>query len=167
MPESTQHKLDRVRPPRVQITYDVEVGGAIQVKELPFVAGVLADLYGQQEPQQPLKDRKFTQIDRDNFNDVLGKINPKLKLKVKNRLTSDGGNLSVELDFKHLDDFHPTQIVKKVDALSKLLDTRQRLIDLLAKLDGNDVLTERLQKMLGDMESVQQVRKAIAARSEG
>jgi type VI secretion system protein ImpB len=97
----------------------------------------------------------------------LAKIHPKLKLKVKNRLTSDGGNLSVELDFNHLDDFHPTQIVKRVDALSKLLETRQRLIDLLAKLDGNDVLTERLQKMLSDMESVQQVRKAIAARSEG
>lgn len=167
MAESTQHKLDRVRPPRVQITYDVEVGGAIQVKELPFVAGVLADLFGQQEPAQALKERKFTQIDRDNFNEVLAKINPKLKLKVKNRLTTDGGNLSVELNFKQLDDFHPTQIVRSVDSLSKLLETRQRLIDLLAKLDGNDVLTERLQKMLGDMESVQQVRKAISARSEG
>lgn len=166
MPESTQHKLDRVRPPRVQITYDVEVGGAIQTKELPFVAGILADLFGQQEPRQPLKERKFVQIDRDNFNEVLANVAPKLKLKVPNRLTEDGGNLSVELDFAHIDDFHPAQIVKRVEPLAKLLAARQKLIDLLAKLDGNDVLAERLQKMIGDMESLQQVRKALAAKSE-
>lgn len=166
MPESTQHKLDRVRPPRVQITYDVEIGGAIQSKELPFVAGVLADLYGQREPQQALKERKFVQIDRDNFNDVMASLNPMLKLKVPNRLTSDGGNLAVALEFSHLDDFHPTQIVKRVDVLAKLLETRQKLVDLLAKLDGNDQLTERLKKLIGDMESLQQVRKALTAKSE-
>lgn len=166
MPESTQHKLDRVRPPRVQITYDVEIGGAIQTKELPFVAGVLADLFGQQEPKQSLKERKFVQIDRDNFNEVLANVAPKLKLKVLNRLTSDGGNLSVELNFAHMDDFHPTQLVKRVAPLAKLLETRQKLIDLLAKLDGNDVLAEKLQKMIGDTESLSQVRKALAAKSE-
>lgn len=166
MPESTQHKLDRVRPPRVQITYDVEIGGAMQQKELPFVAGVLADLFGQQTPQQALKDRKFTQIDRDNFNEVLGKINPTLKLKVPNRLTRDGGNLSVDLEFRHLDDFHPAQVVKRVRPLATLLETRQKLIDLLAKLDGNDVLAEKLQAMLADANKLEEVRKALAARSE-
>lgn len=164
MAESTQHKLDRVRPPRVQITYDVEIGDAIQTKELPFVAGILSDLFGQTEPQQPLKERKFTQIDRDNFNEVLANIRPSLKLKVPNRLTSDGGNLSVELDFKHLDDFHPAELVKRVPALAQLLETRQRLVDLLAKLDGNDVLASRLQQMLSDMNALELVRKAIAAK---
>lgn len=167
MAESTQHKLDRVRPPRVQITYDVEVGGAIQTKELPFVGGILADLFGQQTPAVPLKERKFTQIDRDNFNEVMASIVPKLRLKVPNRLTTDGGNLAVELEFKHLDDFHPTQLVKRVDALRKLLETRQTLIDLLAKLDGNDVLAARLQKLISDMEGLQQVRKALAAKAQG
>src|SRR5690349_97401 len=130
MPESTQHKLDRIRPPRVQITYDVEIGGAIQMKELPLVVGILADLVGQNDAIPRLKDRKFVQIDRDNFNEVLASLSPRVKYPVQNRLTNDGSKLSVELTFKHMDDFHPTEIVKQVTPLRKLLETRQRLVDL-------------------------------------
>src|SRR5436309_8496079 len=104
--QSTQHKLDRVRPPRVQITYDVEIGDAIQMKELPFVAGILADLSGKPAEALPtLKDRKFVEIDRDNFNDVLAAAAPRLALRVPNRLAKDDSMLNVELQFKSMDDF--------------------------------------------------------------
>ena len=145
MAESTQHKLDRVRPPRVQITYDVEVGDAIQKKELPFIVGVMADLSGQ--PAQPLakmKDRKFVEIDRDNFNDVLANIGPRAVLRADNKLANDGSKLNVELKFSNLDDFNPASVVKQVEPLKKLLEARQRLTDLLGKLDGNDKLDELL-----------------------
>src|SRR5262245_33934364 len=138
MPESTQHKLDRVRPPRVQITYDVEIGGAIQMKELPLVVGIMADLVGQNDAIPRLKERKFVQIDRDNLNEVLSNLAPRLKYPVPNRIANDGSKISVELTFKHMDDFHPTEVLKQVAPLKKLLETRQRLIDLLAKLDGNE-----------------------------
>ena len=111
MSESTQHKLDRVRPPRVQITYDVEIGGAIQMKELPFVVGILADLAGQQDALPRLKERKFVQIDRDNFNQVLANVAPRLKYKVPNQIKKDGSTLSVDLTFRNLDDFHPAAVV--------------------------------------------------------
>src|SRR3954447_24315707 len=139
MPESTQHKLDRIRPPRVQITYDVEIGGAIQKKELPLVVGIMADLSGKPEvPLPKLKDRKFVEIDRDNFNDILKSTAPRLALRVNNKLANDGTKLNVELRFGHLDDFSPISIVKQVKPLEKLLEARGRLNDLLAKLDGND-----------------------------
>jgi type VI secretion system protein ImpB len=134
MSESTQHKLDRVRPPRVQITYDVEIGGAIQMKELPFVVGILADLAGQQDALPRFKERKFTQIDRDNYNQVLANIAPKLKYAVPNHIKKEG-NLGVDLTFRHIDDFHPTAIAKAVPQLRELLEMRQRLVDLLTKLD--------------------------------
>src|SRR5947207_7336003 len=106
--ESTQHKLDRVRRPRVQISYDVETGGAMQKVELPFVVGVMADLSGQpKEPLKPLKDRKVVQIDRDNFDNVLAKAAPRLAMKVNNKITDQEGKLPVELNFKKMDDFEP------------------------------------------------------------
>src|SRR5581483_8111133 len=111
MSQSLQHKLDRVRRPRVQITYDVETNGAMQKVELPFVVGVMADLSGQpKDPLPPLKERKFVNIDRDNFNDVLAKSAPRLGLRVANKLTEAGGNLSLELNFKHIDDFEPDRV---------------------------------------------------------
>src|SRR5215510_4997228 len=134
MAESTQHKLDRIRPPRVQITYDVETGGAIQKKELPFVVGIIADLAGQPaEPLPRLKERRFVEIDRDNFHDVLASIAPRLACRVPDKLGSNGNMLNVELHFRHLDDFHPTQVLKQVAPLRKLFEARQRLRDLLAK----------------------------------
>lgn len=151
MPESTQHKLDRIRPPRVQITYDVEIGGAIQKKELPLVMGILADLSG--KPEQPLpklKDRKFVEIDRDNFNAILKSITPRATMQVDNKLSKEGGKTSIELKFQNIEDFSPLNIVKQVPALNDLFKARQRLNDLLAKLDGNDKLDNMLRELKDD-----------------
>src|SRR4029077_21075327 len=106
--QSAQHKLDRVRPPRVQITYDVEVGGAIELKELPFVVGVLGDFTGQPEKALPkLKERKFVEINPDNFDTVLESMKPHVALQVENKLSeeSDAPNLKVDLQFKTMEDF--------------------------------------------------------------
>lgn len=167
MPESTQHKLDRVRPPRVQITYDVETGGAIQKKELPLVVGILADLAGQPETPGPrLKDSKFVELDRDNFNQVLASIGPRLALSVDNKLAGEG-KTNVELRFRSLDDFEPLAIVKQVESLRKLLDARQKLNDLLAKLDGNDALDALLISVAANPEEIKQLKSANIPAGEG
>jgi type VI secretion system protein ImpB len=164
MPESTQHKLDRIRPPRVQITYDVEIGGAIQKKELPLVVGILADLSGKPDvPLPKLKDRKFVEIDRDNFNDILKATAPRLALRVDNKLANDGSKLNVELRFQNIEDFGPLNIVKQVKALNALLDARGRLNDLLAKLDGNDELDAVLQKIVKDTDGLKKIQADAAA----
>lgn len=151
MPESTQHKLDRIRPPRVQITYDVETGGAIQKKELPLVMGILADLSGKPEnPLPKLKDRKFVEIDRDNFNAILKSIAPRTTMQVDNKLSKEGGKTNIELKFQSIDDFSPLNIVQQVPALNDLFKARQRLNDLLAKLDGNDKLDNMLRELKDD-----------------
>ena len=161
--ESTQKKLSRVRPPRVQITYDVEVGDAIETKELPFVLGVLADLSGQpKEPLPKLKERKFVQIDRDNFDDVLKGTAPRLALRVDNKLKNDGTQLSVDLDFEKLEDFEPAAIVKRVEPLKQLLDMRAKLSDLRNKVMGNEKLEEILDDVLRDTEKL----RAIAAQNQ-
>ena len=156
--ESLQHKLDRVRAPRVQITYDVEIGDAIQMKEIPFVVGVLADLSGKpDEPLPKLKDRKFIEIDRDNFNNVLEATKPRLAFKVDNKLTEEDTKLGAELRFKSLDDFHPENVVKQVEPLQKLLEARKKLSDLLSKLDGNDKLDELLQDVISNTDTLKEV----------
>lgn len=148
--ESTQKKVGRVRPPRVHITYDVETGGAIEMKELPFVIGVLADLTGQpvlddEGKKVPVKNRKFVSVDRDNFQDVLSGLAPSVALRVANKLTGEeDAQLNVALKFKNLSDFEPEQVVKQVEPLRKLLEARQRLTELKSKLDGNDKLEELL-----------------------
>lgn len=138
MAESTQHKLDRVRPPRVQITYDVEVGDAIEMKELPFVVGVMADLSGDRDPEKSmkvLKERKFTEIDRDNFNDIMADITPRAAMRVENRLgggeEAEDSSLSVALDFKNIEDFEPINIIKQVEPMRKLYEARTKLSDLI------------------------------------
>jgi len=163
MPESTQHKLDRVRPPRVQITYDVEIGNAIQKKELPLVVGILADLSGKPDTPLPkLKDRKFVDIDRDNFNDVLGAIAPRLALRVPNRLSSGDTNssLNVELRFKHLDEFNPVNLLQQIEPMRKLFEARGRLSDLLSKLDGNDALEAKLAEIVQNHDTLKQLQAA-------
>jgi type VI secretion system protein ImpB len=152
MPESTQHKLDRVRRPRVQITYDVETGGAMKMVELPFVVGVFADLSGQpKEALKPLKERKFVPIDRDNFNDVLARSAPRLAMKVENKLTGDANSkLAVELNFKSLTDFDPAKVAGQVPALNELLVMRQKLTELLSKMEGNDKLEQLLSDVLAN-----------------
>jgi type VI secretion system protein ImpB len=158
--QSLQHKIDRVRAPRVQITYDVEVGDSIEMKEIPFVVGVLSDLSGKpDEPLPKLKDRKFVEIDRDNFNNVLAAMKPRLAFKVDNKITNDDSKIAVELRFKSMDDFHPEQVVKQVEPLKKLVDARQKLSELLNKLDGNDRLDELLQQVVNDTESLQKLGK--------
>ena len=160
MAESTQKKLSRIRPPRVQITYDLETGGAIEMKELPLVVGILADLAGHPEnPLPPVKARKFVDIDRDNFNDVLSSIGPRLQISAANRLREDGGNLPVELRFRKLDDFRPEAVVQQVEPLRQLFLARQRLNDLLAKLDGNDDLDALLQDVATNTDSQQKLKQ--------
>jgi type VI secretion system protein ImpB len=161
MPESTQHKLDRVRPPRVQITYDVETGDAITKKELPYVVGILADLAGKPaDAQAPVKKRKFVEIDRDNFNEVLAATKPRVAFQVDNKLTDEDSKFNVELNFRSMDDFEPVAIVNQVEPLRKLLEARQRLTDLLAKLDGNDDLDRLLQEVVSNTEDLKTIQSA-------
>lgn len=151
MSESTQHKIDRVRPPRVQITYDVEVGNAIEMKELPFVVGVLADLSGMPEKELPkIKERKFVEIDRDNFQEIMAAIEPRLELHVKNKLLNDDSETKVELKFSNMEDFKPLNITKQVPELRKLYEARCLLKDLITKMDGNDVLEGLLQDVISN-----------------
>src|SRR5205085_5048353 len=128
-PMSSIHsKLDRVRKPRVHITYEVETEGAMVTKELPFVVGVLGDFSGNPtQPLKPLKDRKFIQVDRDNFNDVMGRLTPGLNLRVQNTLQNDGSELPVQLKFNSMEDFEPAKVVEQVEPLKKLMDTRNKL----------------------------------------
>ena len=162
MSESTQKKLTRIRPPRVQISYDVETGGAIEKKELPLVVGILADLAGKPDgPMLPIKARKFVEIDRDNFNDVMASIAPRLAFQVDNKLQDDDTKMNVELRFKKLDDLRPEAVVQQVETLRKLFEARQRLNDLLAKLDGNDDLDVLLQDIAANTDSQQQIKAAV------
>ncbi len=160
--ESLQHKLDRVRSPRVHITYDVEIGDAIEMKEIPFVVGVLADLSGRpEEPLPRMKDRKFVEIDRDNFDTVLQGMKPRLAFKVDNKLTGEDTKLGVELRFKSIDDFHPEQVVQQVEPLRKLIEARTKLSELVHKLDGNDKLDGLLQKVLASTDNLEKLGKEI------
>ena len=152
---SVQKKLGRVRPPRVHITYDVETGGAIEKREIPFVVGVLADLSGQpSKPLPKLRDRKFTEIDRDNFDQVMAKQEPRLAFKVVNKLTAEGGKMGVELKFSKLGDFQPDEVARQVAPLNQLLELRTKLSNLRSSLYGNDKLEALLQQAITETESV-------------
>ena len=166
MAESTQHKLDRVRPPRVQITYDVEIGGAIQKKELPLVVGILADLSGATENTTALKERKFVEIDRDNFNQVLKSISPTVTTSVANYVDKTTSKLPVSLKFESIDDFTPANLVLQIDSLKKLLTSRQRLNDLLAKLDGNDPLDNALLDVVSKPDELKQLKASNVVEGE-
>ena len=158
--KSLQHTLDRVRAPRVHITYDVEIGDAIEKKEIPFVVGVLGDFSGKpDEPLPKLKDRKFVEIDRDNFDNVLAGMKPRLAFRVDNKLAEDNSQIAVELRFKSLDDFHPEQVAQKIDPVRKLLEARRKLSDLVNKLDGNDRLDELLQSVITSTQSLEKLAK--------
>ena len=157
--ESLQHKIDRIRPPRIQITYDVEIGGAIELKELPFVVGVMGDFVGKsEEPLPALKNRKFIEIDRDNFDQVLAGMKPRLAYNVDNKLQNDGSKVGVDLNFKSIEDFEPDNIVQQVEPLRKLVEARQKLSDLRSKMDGN----EKLENMLNDIISNTDKQKQLS-----
>lgn len=153
--ESDQHWLDRNRRPRVHLTYDVQVGDAIEMKELPFVVGVLADLSGKPEESLPaLKDRKFVEISRDNFDKVLAGMKPRLAYQVENTLQGDGTQLNVELKFGSLDDFSPENVARQVEPLKKLLEARGRLANLVNKMDGNDKLEDLLRDVASNTDAL-------------
>ncbi len=165
--ESLQHKIARVRPPRVQITYDVEVGGAIQMKELPFVIGVIGDFVGKpEEPLPPLKNRKFIEIDADNFNQVLAGMKPRLAFSVENKLQNDGSKIGVELRFSSIEDFEPDNIVQQVEPLRKLVEARRKLADLRSKMDGNEKLESILEEIITSTEKQKQLSEALGLQSE-
>lgn len=191
MAQSTQHKLDRVRPPRVQITYDVEIGDAIEMRELPFVMGVMADLSGERDPDREMpsvRDRKFVEIDRDNFDYIMTDIAPRLSFRVNNTMMAGAGGvqddaapqsgkaadakpagdsagadsqLNVLLNFEKMEDFEPVNVLKQVEPLAKLYEARTKLHNLLAKLDGNDNLEKLLQGILDNTDNRTEVQKDI------
>lgn len=155
MSESIHDKLKRVRKPRVHITYEVETNGAVSEKEIPFVMGVMGDYSGDNtDSKKPLKDRKFAQIDRDNFNEIMNKTAPQINMKVDNTLEADGSEMAVSLDFHSMEDFEPHRIVEKVEPLKKLMDTRNKLRDLLSKADRSEELESILEEILSDTEAV-------------
>lgn len=168
--ESLQHKIDRVRPPRVQITYDVEVGGAIELKELPFVVGVMGDFVGKsEEPLPAFKNRKFVEIDPDNFDQVMQGMSPRLAYTVDNKLQDDGSKMGVELKFKSIEDFEPDKIVQQIEPLRKLVEARQKLSDLRSKMDGNEKLESMLEDIISNSDKQKQLSDAlgIEAGTEG
>lgn len=164
---SIHDKLERVRKPRVHITYQVETEGAEIEKELPFVAGVLGDFSGNPtEPLKPLKDRKFIQIDRDNFNDVMARMTPGLNMKVENTLKGDGSQMAVNLKFSKLDDFEPGAIVQQVEPLRQLQETREKLRDLLTKVDRSEDLEGMLEKVLQNTEDLKKLQADLGGNKE-
>lgn len=168
MRESLQHKLDFVRRPRVQITYDVEIGNAVQMRELPFVMGVMADLSGMPETPLPkMKDRKFVEISQDNFTHVMESISPRLVLRVENHLTNDGSTMGAELVFKQMEDFEPLNVVQQIPGLSKLYEARTKLKDLLAKLDGNDELDDLLKEVINSTEQRDALKNELGMTDSG
>lgn len=152
---SVQKKLQKVRPPRVQMTYDVEIGDAIENKELPLVVGVVGDFGGNSEvPQKRLKERSFVGIDRDNFDEVMKGVEPRATYRVDNELTGEGGQFAVDLTFRSMDDFRPESVVNQVEPLRKLLEARTKLADLRNKLAGNDKLEDLLNDVLNSTETL-------------
>ncbi|KKO50641.1 type VI secretion protein [Arsukibacterium sp. MJ3] len=160
--ESIHSKLSRVRKPRVHITYDVETEGNAVKKELPFVVGVMGDFAGHNtQALKPLKDRRFVQIDRDNFDEVLKRMNPKLNFKVENKLANDGSEFAVALQFKSMQDFEPAAIVRQVEPLEKLMETRNKLRDLMTKIDRSEDLENILERVLNSNADLQQLAQEL------
>jgi type VI secretion system protein ImpB len=165
--ESLQHKIDRVRPPRIQITYDVETGGAIELKELPFVVGVMGDFVGKsEEPLPALKNRKFVEIDPDNFNQVLAGMKPRLAYTLDNKLQDDGSKMGVELKFKSIEDFEPDNVVQQIEPLRKLVEARKKLSDLRSKMDGNEKLESMLEDIISNSDKQKELGQALGVEGK-
>ena len=167
--DSVQNRIGKVRPPRVHLTYDVQVGDAIEKKELPFVVGVMGEFSGQPDPDKPLpklKDRKFVDVDVDNFDDVMSGMSPKSSYRVKNKLSPAGGEFGVNLEFKSMEDFRPESVVQQVEPLRKLVEARSRLADLRNKLAGNEKLDDILSEILSNTEKLAQLGAEAAPEKE-
>jgi type VI secretion system protein ImpB len=168
MAESVQKKLSRVRKPRVHITYDVETEGAEVRKELPFVVGVIGDFSGKSyEPLKPLRDRKFIQVDRDNFDDVMQRMTPGAEFKVDNTLAGDESQLAVSLKFKSMDDFEPAAVVNQVEPLRKLLAVRNKLRDLMSKVDRSEELESLLEEVLQNTDKLTALAGELDTEKKG
>ncbi|MEJ8846213.1 type VI secretion system contractile sheath small subunit [Variovorax rhizosphaerae] len=166
--QSVQKRLQKVRPPRVQLTYDVEIGDGIEQKELPFVVGVVADLAGQSRiDQSKLRDRKFVNVDRDNIDDVMQAVQPRAAFQVENKLDARGGSFEVDLTFTSMDAFSPDAVVDQIEPLRKLLDARTKLADLRNKMAGNGKLEDLLADVLGNTEQLQRLGKDAAKKKVG
>jgi type VI secretion system protein ImpB len=165
MSSSIHKKLERVRKPRVHITYEVETEGAMVVKELPFVVGILGDFSGNAptQPLKPLKDRKFIQIDRDNFNDIMARMTPGLNMRVENTLKGDGSEMAVQLKFDSIEDFEPGKVVEQVEPLRKLLETRNKLRDILTKVDRSEDLEALLERVLQNSDELKKLQGELGA----
>ncbi len=165
---SIHEKLQRVRKPRVHIKYEVETEGAMVERELPFVVGVMGDFSGDPtEPLKPLKDRKFIQIDRDNFNDVMRRMTPGLQMKVDNTLKGDGSQIPVSLRFDSIEDFEPGRVVQQVEPLRKLQETRDRLRDLMSKVDRSEELEALLERVLQNNNEISALSSALGGGTSG
>ncbi|MFN3297597.1 type VI secretion system contractile sheath small subunit [Caldimonas sp.] len=167
--DSVQKRLEKVRPPRVQLTYDVEIGDAIEQKELPFVVGVLGDFVGKPSEQTPpprLKDRKFVNIDLDNFDAVMAGMAPQASFRVRNLLSEEGGEFAVNLQFNQIDDFRPEAVVQQVEPLRRLLEARTRLADLRNKLAGNEKLEDLLDEVLRNTEQLERLGREAQTTKE-
>lgn len=165
--DNAQKRLQKVRPPRVQMTYDVEIGDAIENKELPFVVGVVGDFGGDADAgKKRLKERKFVAIDGDNFDEVLDGVAPAVRFRVANQLGQEEGEFAVELQFRSMADFRPESVVRQVAPLRKLLEARTKLADLRNKLAGNDQLEDILTEVLNNTDRLSELT-AIQAKQEG
>jgi type VI secretion system protein ImpB len=166
--ESVHKKLSRVRPPRVQISYEVEVGNAIQLKELPFVMGVIGDFSGQPvEPLEELKKRRFVDVTPENFDSVLESMKPHLSYAVANKLDPTGGDLKVDLHFHNMDDFEPEQVARQIGPTRKLLELRQKLSDLRGTLQTNEQLDKALSEIVGNSDSLAKIRTELGQKETG
>ena len=168
MSASVHDKLNRVRKPRVHITYEVETEGAAIERELPFVVGVMGDFSGDPTtPLRPMTERKFIQIDRDNFNDVMARMTPGVKMKVDNKLADDGSQMAVELKFNSLDDFDPAKVAEQVPALKALMETRNKLRDLMSKVDRSEELENLLEQVLKNESELKALSGQLGLGKEG
>lgn len=168
MSASVHEKLNRVRKPRVHITYDVETEGAMVERELPFVVGVLGDFSGDPtQPLRPLTDRKFVQIDRDNFNDVMARMTPGLKMRVDNKLDDAGGQMAVDLKFNAMEDFEPARVAEQIPALKALMETRNKLRDLMSKVDRSEELESLLEQVLKNEAELKSLSGQLGLGKEG
>lgn len=158
--ESVQKKLQRIRPPRVQLTYDVEVGDSKEIKELPFVVGILGDFSAASQLEKAkLKDKKFINVDLENIDEVIESLAPRANFQVKNTLTEESGNMSIDLTFKSMADFRPENVAQQVEPLKKMVIARERLTDLRNKISNNERLEDLLDEVL---QNTDQVRKLSA-----
>ncbi|MBN9661726.1 MAG: type VI secretion system contractile sheath small subunit [Acidobacteria bacterium] len=168
--ESVHAKLERVRPPRVHVTYNVEVGDAVEIKEIPFVMGVLGDFSGQpEEPLPRIRERRFVEVTPDNFDGVLASMKPRVAFTVENKLSDDpnAGKIGVDLRFSSIEDFEPEKVARQVNPLRELLELRTKLSDLRGTLQGNEKLEKLLQDVLGNSEKMQQIKDEMESAEGG